>query len=91
MSKNNTIAHNYMINGNLAVGGYAGIYLYESGENTIRNNLIKRYARDAIGLFGSELAFGETQDGVPAPTQSANATNCCKIAGDLTRFDCTGT
>jgi parallel beta-helix repeat protein len=85
VSRNNTIAHNYMVNGNLAVGGYAGIYLYESGENTIRNNVIKRYARDAIGLFGSELAFGEIQDGVRG---------CCKtirgswleelIADDLT-------
>ena len=83
MSKNNTIAHNYMVNGNLAIGGYAGIYLYESGENTIRNNIIKRFARDAIGLFGSELAFGETQDGVRAPTQStkpAYSTVCCKMA-----------
>ena len=70
VSKRNTIAHNYMVTGNLAVGGYAGIYLYESGENRIIHNEIKRYARDAIGLFGSEVAFGEIQDGVTASAQS---------------------
>ena len=76
VSKRNTIAQNYMTNGNLAVGGYAAIYLYESGENTIVNNHIKRYARDAIGLFGSELAFGEIQDGV----RSFRSTiRCCQL------------
>ena len=76
VSKRNTIAHNYLANGNLAVGGYAAIYLYESGENTIVNNHIKRYARDAIGLFGSELAFGEIQDGVRTSAQQSVAANC---------------
>lgn len=77
VSKRNTIAHNYMVNGNLAVGGYAGIYLYESGENTIANNYIKRYARDAIGLFGSELAFGEMQDGVRYACSILLVSLCC--------------
>ena len=72
VSKGNTIAHNYLLNGNLAIGGYAGILLYESGENLISHNVIKRYARDAVGLFGSELAFGEVQDGVLVDYNSSN-------------------
>ena len=42
VSKRNTISHNYMLDGNLAVGGYAALLLYESGENTIVHNTIKR-------------------------------------------------
>eukprot|EP01052_Picozoa_sp_SAG31_P045706 SAG31_NODE_8457_length_1447_cov_1.747033_1_plen_333_part_01 len=64
VSKNNIISHNYMLDGNLAIGGYAGLLLYESGENRIIHNVIKRFARDAIGLFGSQPAIGATQYGV---------------------------
>ena len=42
VSKRNTISHNYMLEGNLAVGGYAALLLYESGENVIVHNTIKR-------------------------------------------------
>jgi hypothetical protein len=64
VSKWNTISHNYMSDGTLAIGGYAGVLLYESGENSIVNNVIKRYGRDALGLFGSQPAIGAVQDGV---------------------------
>ena len=64
VSKRNTISHNFMSDGNLAIGGFAGVYLYESGENQIVHNVIKRYARDSIGLFGSEPAIGAVQYGI---------------------------
>jgi len=46
------------------VAGFAALLLYESGENEISHNNIRRSNRDSIGLFGSELAYGEVQDGV---------------------------
>jgi hypothetical protein len=72
VSKWNTISHNYMVDGNLAIGGFAGVLLYESGENQIVHNVIKRYARDAIGLFGSEPAIGAVQDGVKMNYANSN-------------------
>jgi hypothetical protein len=72
VSKGNTISHNFMSRGNLAIGGYAGIMLYESGENVIVHNVIKGYARDAIGLFGSQPAMGSVQDNVLVNFESSN-------------------
>ena len=72
VSKRNTISHNFMSNGNQAIGGFAGVYLYESGENQIVHNVIKRYARDSIGLFGSEPAIGAIQYGVRMNYENSN-------------------
>ena len=49
-----------------------GIMLYESGENSIVHNMIKGYARDAIGLFGSQPAMGVVQDNVLVNFESSN-------------------
>ena len=49
-----------------------GIMLYESGENSIVHNVIKGYARDAIGLFGSQPAMGVVQDNVLVNFESSN-------------------
>ena len=75
VSKRNTIAHNYMVNGNLAVGGYAGIYLYESGENTIANNYIKGwFIIDLVSIFPFQLFLKD-----PSQAQNLKLARLCRM------------
>ena len=52
VNRNNTIDSNVIRNVGTMNYGAAGIWLFQSGNNTISRNLINRGPRNAVGLFG---------------------------------------
>lgn len=67
--------------------GAAGIWLFQSGENTVSNNLINRGPRNAVGLFGPHYVAMSTVNYSNYRTPEATAANKALGGSDYGLYD----
>jgi hypothetical protein len=75
VNRNHTIDSNVLRNVGTQNFGGAGIWLFQSGNNTISRNLINRGPRNAVGLFGPHYVAMSTVNYSHYRTAAATAFN----------------
>ena len=87
VNKNNTVDSNLIRNvGTMNFGG-AGVWVFQSGENSIVRNAINRGPRNAVGLFGPDYICLSVANYTRHRTPEATAANLALGGSDVGLYD----
>ena len=87
VNKNNTVDSNLIRNvGTMNFGG-AGVWVFQSGENSIVSNAINRGPRNAVGLFGPDYICLSVANYTRHRTPEATAANLALGGSDVGLYD----
>ena len=87
VNRNHTVASNVIRNVGTMNFGAAGIWITQSGNNTISRNLINRGPRNAVGLFGPHYVAMSTVNYTNYRTPGATAFNKALGGSDYGLYD----